>query len=458
MESADLSHLPRIDRLVSHQVLNGLRAELGADFVAQLARQCVDEARAQVRAGEACPSLDICAERVLALGQAFLNRRSRAVINASGVLLHTNLGRAPLSAGAVKALSETAGRYVPLEMDLERGKRGGRGAFVHRALSALSGAESALVVNNNAAAVLLVLSALCAGKRVIVSRGELVEIGGGFRVPDVLLRSGAQLVEVGTTNKTRLADYEKAIAEGGAAAILRVHQANFRMTGFVERPNLVGLAELAHSKGLLLIKDLGGGAFLDLGPYGLCGEPTVQSGIRAGCDLLCFSTDKVLGGPQGGAIVGRRDLVELCGRDALARALRVSRLVLSALEATLLSYMAGDLDAIPVMRAVRMPLQKVRERVLGWKNYLEGKGISVELVELSGAMGGGALAEEALESCGIGLPLHGFKNANALAAGLRAGKRAVLGRIVEDRVVLDGRSVLEGEDGDLLEAVVELFG
>ncbi len=456
MESADLSHLPRIDRLLSHEALRGLKAQLGPLFLAHLCRLCVDEARVSVRAGKSCPDLDTCAARVLSMGQALLNRRSQPVINASGVLLHTNLGRAPLSAKAASALLASAGRYVPLEMAIESGKRGGRGEFAHRALSVLSGAESALVVNNNAAAVLLVLSALCAGKRVIVSRGELVEIGGGFRVPDVLMRSGAQLVEVGTTNKTRLSDYEKAISEGGAAAILRVHQANFRMTGFVERPNLNRLAELAHSKGMLLIKDLGGGAFLDLAPYGLSGEPTVQASIKAGCDILCFSTDKVFGGPQGGAIVGREGLVKACQQDALARALRVSRLVLSALEGTLLSYLTGDLDEIPLMRAVRMPLEKTKERALGWKNFLESKGISVELIELNGAMGGGALAEEPLQSYGIALPLGQFGNANALLSGLRTGDPAVLGRIVNDRVVLDARSVLGDEDEGLLRAILKI--
>lgn len=458
MAGPDLSHLPRIDRLSGHPLLAELRSELGAGLVTQLSRQYVEEARSRARVGAAIAALDEAALEVLRMGRRLLAQKSRPVINASGVLLHTNLGRAPLSPGAVRALCETAGHYVPLEMDLGSGKRGGRGAFAHRALSVLSGAEASLLVNNNAAAVLLVLSALCAGKRVIVSRGELIEIGGGFRVPDVLMRSGAELVEVGTTNKTRLGDYEKAIEAGGAAAILRVHQANFRMTGFVERPELNALADLAHSKGLLLIKDLGGGALLDLGPYGLSGEPTVQASVGAQCDVVCFSTDKVLGGPQGGAIVGKKHLIELCARDALYRALRVSRLVLSALEGTLLSYLKGNLDEIPVLRAVRMPMEEVKGRVLGWMNFLVERGISVEWVELLGAMGGGALSEESLKSYGIALPIGKFGNANELLARLRRAERPVLGRIVGDRVVLDGRTVLPGEDEGLLATVVDVMG
>jgi L-seryl-tRNA(Ser) seleniumtransferase len=434
-----------------------LRRRLGSEAVTRLTRRAIEAARSAVREGAACPSIEEVAAEVERAGERLLKKRARPVINATGVILHTNLGRAPLAREAARAVAESAARYTSVEIDLETGRRGARGAFAQSALCELSGAEAALVVNNNAAAVLLALSALASGARVIVSRGELIEIGGGFRIPEVLARSGAKMVEVGTTNKTRLDDYARAldVDEGGAAAILRVHQANFRQTGFVERPELGALAELARARGALLIKDLGGGAMLDLAPYGLAGEPTVRASVSAGCDVVCFSTDKVLGGPQGGAIVGRAGLVERARRDPLARALRLGRLPLVALEATLERYLEGDLDHVPALAAVRAPLDAVRGRAEAWRSALAARGVPASVVELAAAMGGGSLAEEALASVGLAIDaVSSGASVEALARRLRAGDPPVLPRVHEGRLLLDARTVLPGEDEALVEAVV----
>ena len=441
--------LPRVDRVVAHPSLVSARRRVGAAGVPMLTRRAIDRSRAAMRDGAICPSLDDVAAAVAAAAAAALSARARPVINATGVVLHTNLGRAPLSRRAVDALAASAGHYTSIEIDLATGRRGARGAFAERALAQLTGAEAALVVNNNAAATLLSLSALAMGKKVLVSRGELIEIGGGFRVPDVCARSGAHLVEVGTTNRTRLDDYESALAEGGVAAILRVHQGNFRQVGFVERPALDALADLVHAHGALLIEDLGGGALIDFSPYGLRGEPLAPASIAAGCDVVCFSTDKVLGGPQGGVIAGRAEHVERARRDPLARAFRLGRLPLVALEATLTSYLEGSLDEIPALAAARTPLARVRERAEAWKQALTSRGVAAEIVTLEAAMGGGTLAEAALASAGVALD----GDAGRLAALLRAGDPPVVARIHEGRLLFDARTVLPGEDEALLAAM-----
>ena len=446
-----LAQLPRVDRVVAHAVLDSARRRIGAAAVTRLARRAVDTARAAVKAGGACPSVDDVANDVAAAVRATLRTRARPVINATGVVLHTNLGRAPLGYSATEALASSAGRYTSIEIDLTTGRRGARGAFAESALAELSGAEAALVVNNNAAAVMLALAALAMGRGVVVSRGELVEIGGGFRVPDVLARSGARMIEVGTTNKTRIDDYASAFDQAGdVAVILRVHQGNFRQSGFVERPDLRALAELAHARGAILVKDLGGGALLDLAPLGLGGEPVVKDAVRAGADVVCFSTDKVLGGPQGGALVGRADPVERARRDPLARALRLGRLPLVALEATLACYLEGDLDGVPALAALRRPIEQVRARAERWCMELAERGVACSVIDLEVEVGGGALADRALPSAGVAIDTP---DADALADRLRAGDPPVVGRIHEGRLLLDGRTVLPDEDEPLLDAV-----
>lgn len=443
-----LSALPKVDRVTSHPSLAAAKKRLGAAALTHMARLAIDAARRRVLDGEPCPSVDDVAADVAARARASLSARARPVINATGVLLHTNLGRAPLSAAAVEALARSAGRYTSIEVDLATGKRGARGAFAEEALARLTGAEAALVVNNNAAAVMLALSALAFGKKVLVSRGELVEIGGGFRVPDVLARSGAVMVEVGTTNKTRLDDYARAFDEGDVALVLCVHQGNFRQIGFVERPDPAAVVRLAHDRGGLAVHDLGGGALVDLAPYGLRGEPTVEESVRAGFDVVCFSTDKALGGPQGGALAGRGPAIERARRDPLARALRLGRLPLVALEATLAGYLEGDLDAIPALAAIRADVEQVRERAAGWRAKLASP--QVELVDLAGAVGGGTLAEEPLASAGLAVTVP---DPDAFTHLLRTGDPPVFARIQDGRVLFDARTVLPGEDDALVGAI-----
>jgi L-seryl-tRNA(Ser) seleniumtransferase len=451
--SEALRSLPKIDRVVAHATLEEARRTLGVPAVTELARQAVAEARESVRAGGGAATLEGVAERTRELARARLGQRTRRVVNATGVALHTNLGRAPLADDAVEALAQTARGYASLEIDLASGKRGGRAAFVESALATLSGAEAAFVVNNNAGAVLLALAALAGGRSVLVSRGELVEIGGGFRIPEVLARSGARMVEVGTTNKTREADYAHALeTERDVAAILRVHPGNFRQLGFVERPSLAALVELAHAprNAVAVIEDLGGGLLVDLGVAGLEREPRVQDSIAAGVDVVCFSTDKALGGPQGGAIVGRAELVARTKRDPLARALRLGRLPLVALEATVAHVQRGEIDAIPTLAALRTPVHEVRARAERWSHALAGQGVKCDVVDLAAVAGGGAFAEESFASAGIALS----GDPEVLLSRLRRGDPPVVARIEGDRVVLDARTVLRDEDDPLLRAIV----
>jgi L-seryl-tRNA(Ser) seleniumtransferase len=455
MSDEALRSLPKIDRVVAHAALDETRRLLGVRAVTELARQAVAEAREAARAGGQAATLEGVAARTRELARARLGQRTRRVVNATGVALHTNLGRAPLAEDAVQALAQSARGYVSLEIDLASGKRGGRAAFVESALATLSGAEAAFVVNNNAGAVLLALAALAGPRSVLVSRGELVEIGGGFRIPEVLARSGARMVEVGTTNKTREADYARALeTERDVAAILRVHPGNFRQLGFVERPPLRSIVQLAHARGVAVIEDLGGGLLVDLGVAGLEREPRLQDSIAAGVDIVCFSTDKALGGPQGGAIVGRAELVARTRRDPLARALRLGRLPLVALEATLAHLQRGEVDAVPALAALRTPVLDVRMRAERWARALAGHGVTCDVVDLAAVAGGGAFAEESFASAGIALG----GDAEALLSRLRRGEPPVVARIEGDRVILDARTVLPDEDEPLLRAIVAASG
>jgi L-seryl-tRNA(Ser) seleniumtransferase len=365
----------------------------------------------------------------------------RRVINATGVILHTNLGRAPLSQAAVEALGVAAG-YSNLELDLESGKRGERAALVSGLLTALFESDAALVVNNNAAAVLLALTALCKGKEVVVSRGQLVEIGGSFRMPDVMRLSGARMVEVGTTNRTRAADYEDAITER-TAALLRVHTSNFRVTGFTESAPLADLAATAKRRGVLLIDDLGSGA-----TEAIADEPTVAASVKS-CDVVTFSGDKLLGGPQAGIVLGRAETIKKMSRHPLARALRIDKLTLAALEASLRQRLTGRAADIPVDRMLRAPVQDVRRRAAMWSVKLEERGVKTELVEASSAVGGGSLPEHAIPT--ILIAIDG--PASRIATALRRGEPPVIARIEKDACCLDPRTVLSGEDETLLDAV-----
>jgi len=367
--------------------------------------------------------------------------RLRRVINATGVILHTNLGRAPLSQAAVEALGVAAG-YSNLELDLATGKRGERAALVSGLLTALFGCEAALAVNNNAAAVLLALTALCKSKEVVVSRGQLVEIGGSFRMPDVMRLSGARMVEVGTTNRTRAADYDEAVTDR-TAALLRVHTSNFRVTGFTESASLAELAGIAKSHGVLLIDDLGSGA-----TQAIADEPTIVDSVRS-CDVVTFSGDKLLGGPQSGIVLGRADVIKKMSRHPLARALRIDKLTLAALEATLRQRLSSRSDEIPVDRMLHAPVENVRRRAAMWIVKLEERGVKTRLIDGMSAVGGGSLPAHPIPTVLIAIA----GPASRIATALRQGDPPVIARIEKDQCCLDPRTVLRGEDETLLDAV-----
>ena len=453
---ADYSQFPRVDRLLAMPALEVFSEQLGRSVVLDQVRETLAAYRRELAAEQRqqAPTEQEAAARAAQACSLLLRKRLEVVINATGVILHTNLGRAPLSEAAVQRLAAVSANYAAIELDLESGKRGRRGAFVEEALVKLLGVEAALVVNNCAASTLLMLSALARGKRVIISRGELVEIGGGFRVPDVLRESGAELVEVGTTNKTRLADYERALDQAGdGALILRVHPGNFQQTGFVERPSLSQLAELAQRRGVLLLKDLGGGALVDLGPTGFVGEPLAPAVVASGVDVVTFSTDKVLGGPQGGVAAGKRSLIEKLRSHPLHRALRLGRLPTVALEATLEAYLRGTaFSEVPALSLIATPVEQLAARVQGWTEALADFDGLVSAVPTLTEMGGGSLAGRTIASAGLRVRGKAF-SADELLTTLRRGKPAVLGRIQEDAVILDARTVFPRQDEQLVFAL-----
>ena len=378
-------------------------------------------------------------------------RTLRRVLNATGVVLQTNLGRAPLAASVVAAMTDAAGA-VSVEYDLKAGKRGERHGHAVALLRELSGAEDAVVVNNNAAAVLLALAAIAARREVVVARGELVEIGGGFRIPDVLRRSGAKLVEVGTTNRTYAKDYAAAIGER-TAAVLRVHASNFKMTGFVARPEDRALASVAHEHGIAFVHDLGSGTFLDTSRYGIAREETVAEAVAAGADVVTFSGDKLLGGPQAGIAVGRGDRIGALRAHPLMRALRPDKITIAGLVATLELYRDGRAEVeLPVWRMIAASPRTLERRARAIASRLRSSGVTCDVVETASTIGGGALPEETQPSRAVSLAAE-LGAAPALAARLRAARPSVVARVVDDRVALDLRSVVP-EDDELLATTV----
>ncbi|NLV74064.1 MAG: L-seryl-tRNA(Sec) selenium transferase [Chloroflexi bacterium] len=448
-----LQRLPAVDRTLQTPEAAELTDRYGHAWVVAAIREELDEQRARIRAGE--PSIDL-SELVGRVRQRLAEQGTpslQGVINASGVIVHTNLGRAPLSTAAATAAAEIAAGYSNLEYDLPAGKRGSRYVHARELLTRLTGAEAALLVNNNAAAVLLALAGLAAGREVIISRGQLVEIGGGFRIPDVLAASGAQLVEVGTTNRTYAADYERAITPD-TALILRVHQSNFRQQGFVHQAELAELAELAHAHGLVLVDDLGSGTLLDTAPYGLVHEPTVQESLAAGADLVTFSGDKLLGGPQAGILVGKAELIARLEHNPLTRALRVDKMAIAAMQATLLHYVRGEAERkIPVWRMLAASAVELEARSERLASSVGAAGW--QLREGRSMIGGGALPEESLPTRLLVWP---YANPQVLAERLRAGSPTVLARVEDGALVLDLRTVLPEQESALADRLRALLG
>jgi L-seryl-tRNA(Ser) seleniumtransferase len=426
--------------------------------VARAARVALAEARAALRTGGGAPAPDELVARALALLEQADRPALRRVLNATGVIVNTNLGRAPLAAAALAAIARAASGYSNLEYELESGARGSRHRLVADLLCEVTGAEAALVVNNNAAAVLVVLSALASGREVIISRGELVEIGGGFRVPDVLRQGGARLVEVGTTNRTRLEDYAAAIGPE-TGLILLVHPSNYRIVGFTEAPERAPLAALARRHRLPLVEDLGSGCLLPTERWGLAHEPTPRESLAAGSDVVCFSGDKLLGGPQAGIIVGRQKLVSRIARHPLMRATRVDKLTLAALEATLRVYRAGTAERdIPIWRMITLPAPVIRARADAWAAQLRARGIVAEVSAGTSTIGGGSLPGETLPTslCALRAPRPDLE-IGALAARLRTGDPAVVARVSRERLLLDPRTIEPADDAALVDAVARAF-
>ena len=440
--------LPSVDRLLADERLRPLGAG-ERPVVTEIVRRALETARVAVAEGRPPPTDDQLVESVLGLAEALFRPSLRPVINATGVIIHTNLGRAPLSEDAIAAMAAVSHGYSNLEFDLEEGERGSRFVNLEGVLRQLTGAEAAIAVNNNASALLLALSALARDREVIVSRGQAVEIGGGFRIPDVMRQSGARLVEVGTTNRTYLRDYEAAISPE-TVAVMRVHASNFRIVGFTETPDIRQVGRLAHEHGLLLLDDLGSGCLIDTARFGLAPEPTVQDSVAAGADLTMFSGDKLLGGPQAGIIVGRSDLVETLRRHPLARAVRMDKGSVAALTATLLHYLRGDaLQKLPVWRMIAEPLAAVRRRARRWARAI---GPAANLVDGRSMIGGGSLPEESLPTALVAVPGEGAYVSD-LARRLRLGEQPVVARIERDVLLLDPRTVLPGEEAALLRAL-----
>ncbi len=437
--------LPGVDTLL--QARPELQTTYGHGRAVAAIRQVLAETRDSLWAGGAAPTHAQLLDRAQALLRAS-PYSARRVINATGVILHTNLGRAPLSEAAQRAMLDAAAGYSALEYDLQAGTRGKRETLIERLITETTGAEAALVVNNNAAATLLMLTALAQNREVILSRGQLVEIGGGFRVPDVMAQSGARLVEVGTTNRTRIADFERVLTSQ-TALLLRVHSSNFKMIGFTEQPTLRELAELAHAHGLLAVEDLGSGALLDTAAFSLEHEPTVSETLAAGFDLVTFSGDKLLGGPQAGIIVGKREAVATIKRHPLARAVRIDKLCLAALTATLEHYQYGEaLTHIPVWRMIALPLDAIRARAEGWAAQI-GE-IETEVIAAQSTIGGGSLPGETLPTYALAVAVP---HPDQMMARLREAKTPVIARIADNRILFDPRTVFEAQEAALLEAI-----
>lgn len=445
----DLRKLPSVDKLLNTPQAAVLILAYGRPLTLEALRWVLDAVRKRAFQGQELADTALIlseAGQTLAL---WTRPTMVPVINASGVIIHTNLGRAPLSRAAVEAMEAVSRGYSNLEYDLEKGRRGSRLVHAEELLVRLTGAEAALVVNNNAAAVLLALTTLAKRRRVLIARTQLVEIGGGFRIPDVMVQSGAKLVEIGTTNRVHLRDYQQAMEEQPIKLVMRAHRSNFAIVGFHTEPGLGEVAEAAHAAGIPLVEDLGSGTLIDTRPFGLDHEPTIQESLAAGADLVTFSGDKLLGGPQAGVIVGRADLVAKLKRHPLARAIRADKLALAALSATLTHYLKDEaLREIPVWRMIATPSDELKARASGWQAAL-GAG---EVLPGESTVGGGSLPGQVLPTFLLALPVS---SPEGFLAELRACDSPIVARIQDERVVLDPRTVSPEEDGLLITALAK---
>ncbi|PKO12159.1 MAG: L-seryl-tRNA(Sec) selenium transferase [Chloroflexi bacterium HGW-Chloroflexi-10] len=446
----ELRKLPSIDRLIQSANESDRFAPFGSQQTTQALRLVVESARQQILNDQVCPSEAALLEAAWQTLAAWFQPTLIPLINATGVILHTNLGRAPLSADTINAMRSVAAAYNNLEFDLESGKRDSRSVHAEALLVRLTGAEAATVVNNNAAAVLLALSALANRRKVIIARSQLIEIGGGFRIPDVMKQSGAKLVEVGTTNRVHLRDYEEAL-QNQAALVMRAHHSNFRLQGFTHEAGLEEICAVANQFSVPVLDDLGSGTFLDTAQYGLPHEPTIQESLAAGADLICFSGDKLLGGPQAGILIGKRELIQKIKRHPLARAVRPDKVTLAGLSATLLHYLRGDAEQqIPIWRMIAAAPNHLQQRALGWQSFL---GVGSVVPSLS-TIGGGSLPQETLPGFVLALSVP---KPDQFLAHLRQQPIPIIARIEANQVLLDPRTVLPEQDSIFLETIRNVY-
>src|SRR5437867_4603160 len=452
-----LRQIPPVNDVLRADELAAFRDIVNQPFVTEILDNVLTETRrelAQTRAPASRAELtSMIAGKVAHRIREALEPSLRRVINASGVVLHTNLGRAPLPESAIEHLREVSDGYSNLEFDVEQGKRGKRDVHIDRTLRQLVGCEAAIVVNNNAAAVLLVLNTLGEGGEVIVSRGEQIEIGDSFRIPEIMARSGARLREVGTTNRTRIKDYEKAINDN-TRLLLRVHPSNFRMVGFTERPSLEEFVELGKRRNIPTFEDLGSGCVADPRPLGIVDEPVAADSIRAGIDVISFSGDKLLGGPQAGIVAGKKLYVEKIRQNPLFRALRVDKLTISILEFVLRAYLCGKTEAIPVWRTLQASAAELKHRA---ESFALRVGEKAKPLELKSVVGGGSAPETYLPSWGVALDFPGISDAE-LERRLRNSEPPVIVRLEEGRVILDFRTIFATDEDALLVNIRKITG
>ncbi len=454
MAVGEFRNLPSVDRVISEPQIRSVQDIYPHSLIVDMVRQRLDQERISIADGKRCSGIDSIVSDVLSHLQTVTRTSLRPVINASGVILHTNLGRAPLSNEAMKEMENVSGSYCNLEFDLGSGNRGSRYVHIERLLYQLSGAESAIVVNNNAAAVLLVLTVLARRKEVIVSRGEAVEIGGGFRIPDVMRQSGAKLVEVGTTNCTYASDYEQAINDR-TAFILRIHSSNFKVVGFTNSVSLEDMVAISKTHDVPVLDDLGSGCFIDTTAFGLAYEPMVQRSIELGVGIACFSGDKLVGGPQAGIIVGKKIYLDRLKKHPLVRALRIDKTRLAALSTTLIHYIKGEqFQKVPVWRMISMPLSDIEQRAKLWTQSLDG---FATVVSGETMLGGGSLPGSGLPtflvSINRGDAKKGNRMAQLLSQKLRESDPPIIARINDETLLLDPRSVLPEEDHFVIETL-----
>ena len=453
--SSEYSLLPSVDKLLTEQKIQHLINSYSRESILTLIREYLDELRHVISNGGKVPKTNQIIESLTNEATMIWKAWPNNVINATGVIIHTNLGRAPLSIDAKKAVLDTINGYTDLEMDIIKGKRGSRQTHIERLLKQLTGSEAALVVNNNASGLLLGLTTLAKGGEVIISRGEAVEIGGGFRIPDLLQQSGAKLIEVGTTNRTYIQDYENAITDK-TKALLKVHTSNFKVLGFTHSVETSHLAKLGQKQSIPVLHDLGSGCLIETSNYGLIHEVTPQEILKSGADLVFFSGDKLLGGPQAGIILGQKDLINSLSKHPLSRAIRIDKLNLSALSATLLHYINGEaVTKIPIWQMISASEQEIKTRARQWQKQIGSKS---SLIDTYSTIGGGSLPTETLSTWAVSINHdQSFNEPHELMARLRLNYPPIIGRIEKGQVILDPRTVLHNEDDDLINGILDIL-